>query len=94
MVKKNKQSNQKVLNNTLPVWNLGDLYSSINSICPSRVSNSSLKKSMSVILSPYKLIDFANSKAELSVTPRYAEVAVTEPCPSNLLTASTSWVSS
>ena len=31
MVKKNKQSNQKVLNNTLPVWNLGDLYSSINS---------------------------------------------------------------
>ncbi len=31
MVKKNKQSNQKVLNNTLPIWNLGDLYSSINS---------------------------------------------------------------
>ena len=31
MVKKNKQSNQKVLNNTLPLWNLGDLYSSINS---------------------------------------------------------------
>ena len=31
MVKKNKQSNQKVLNNKLPVWNLGDLYSSINS---------------------------------------------------------------
>ena len=31
MIKKNKQSNQKVLNNTLPVWNLGDLYSSINS---------------------------------------------------------------
>ena len=31
MVKKNKQSNQKVLNNTLPVWNLGDLYSAINS---------------------------------------------------------------
>ena len=31
MIKKNKQSNQKVLNNKLPVWNLGDLYSSINS---------------------------------------------------------------
>ena len=31
MVKKHKQSNQKVLNNKLPVWNLGDLYSSINS---------------------------------------------------------------
>lgn len=31
MLKKNKQSNQKVLNNNLPVWNLGDLYSSINS---------------------------------------------------------------
>ena len=31
MLKKNKQSNQKVLNNKLPVWNLGDLYPSINS---------------------------------------------------------------
>ena len=31
MVKKNKQSNQKVLNNKLPVWNLEDLYPSINS---------------------------------------------------------------
>ena len=31
----------------------------------------------------------ASSKALLSLTPRYAEVAVTELCPSNLLTAST-----
>ena len=38
------------------------------------------------------LIVRASSNAELSLTPRYAEVTVTEDCPSNRLTASTLWV--
>ena len=38
---------------------------------------------------PQTLILLASSNAELSLTPRYEEVAVTELCPNNLLTAST-----
>ena len=57
-----------------------------------------IEKGMNRIISESKIFIFssnqtlillASSKALLSLTPRYAEVAVTEDCPSNLLTAST-----
>ena len=65
-------------------------------ICFARIEkgmNRIISDSKIFILSSNQIVMFlASSNAELSLTPRYAEVAVIELCPNNLLIASTLWV--